>query len=110
MDHNATDLAGLRKQQARYDRDMEDYIRAINQLLGKMSCTSCPSARPALRYVKKFAPTKAPGLKTQTDLFRDNWDHPQIPLQVLDGYYHFAVIYRRSPPPSVCLCPTISTS
>jgi hypothetical protein len=36
-------------------------------------------------------------LKAQWDLFRDNWGHPQPPLQVLDAYCHFAVIYRRTP-------------
>jgi hypothetical protein len=40
---------------------------------------------------------KGGGLKTQTELFRDRVGHPDIPLQVLVAYCHYAVIYRRSP-------------
>ncbi len=46
---------------------------------------------------EKIIKGEAPGLKTQAELFRDNWGHAQAPLQILSSYCHFAVIYRRSP-------------
>jgi hypothetical protein len=97
VDHNATDLAELRKQQARYDRDMDEYIRGINKKLGKDVLFAVPVGQAALALREKIAAGQAPGLKAQWDMFRDCWGHPQPPLQVLDGYCHFAVIYRRSP-------------
>jgi hypothetical protein len=97
VDHNATDLAELRKHQARYDEDIENYVRDINQRLGKNVILIVPVGRAALALREKIAAGQAPGLKEQWDLFRDNWGHPQAPLQALNTYCHFAVIYRRSP-------------
>jgi hypothetical protein len=38
-----------------------------------------------------------PGLTRQAELFADNIGHPTAPLQALNAYLHFAVIYGRSP-------------
>jgi hypothetical protein len=97
VDHNATDLAELRKQQDKYDHDVDEYVRAINQRVGKQVILTVPVGQAAVALREKIVRGEAPGLKAQWDLFRDNWGHPQAPLQVLDGYCHFAVIYRRSP-------------
>ncbi|NQT12129.1 MAG: hypothetical protein HQ582_05245 [Planctomycetes bacterium] len=97
VDHNATDLADLRDKQARYLKDVDDYIRGINQGLGKDVVLVVPVGQAALALREKIAAGQAPGLKMQWDLFRDPWGHPQPPLAVLSGYCHFAVIYRRSP-------------
>ncbi|MCL5269398.1 MAG: hypothetical protein M1457_02325 [bacterium] len=97
VDHDATDIAELRKQHARYFRDMEDYVRGINKRLGKNAVLIVPVAQAALELREKIVAGQAPGLKKQWDLFRDSWGHPTAPLQVLAGYCHYAVIYRRSP-------------
>ena len=97
VDHDATDLAELRKAQARYDHDMDEYCRDINKRLGKDVIVTVPVGQAAVALREKIVAGQAPGLKKQWDLFRDPWGHPQAPLQVLDGYCHFAVIYRRSP-------------
>jgi hypothetical protein len=97
IDHNATRIDELRKQQALYDHDLVEYVRAINQRLGKDVVFIVPVGQAAAALREKIVAGEAPGLKTQWDLFRDNWGHPQSALQVLDGYCHFAVIYRRSP-------------
>lgn len=97
VDHNATDLAKLRKEQARYDRDIGVYCQAINNRLGKNVLLVVPVGEANIALRKKILAGQAPCLQTQAELFRDNWGHPQVPLQVLDGYCHFAVIYRRSP-------------
>ena len=97
VDHNATDLAILREKQARYLHDLDQYVHGINQGLGKDIVFVVPVGQAALALREKIAAGKAPGLKMQWDLFRDPWGHAQPPLTVLSGYYHFAMIYRRSP-------------
>src|ERR1700759_2056805 len=56
-----------------------------------------PVGQAAVALREKIVAGQAPGLKAQWDLFSDTWGHPSAPLQVLDGYCHFAVIYRRTP-------------
>jgi hypothetical protein len=97
IDHNATKIDELRTQQEKYDHDLVEYIRGINQRLGKEAVFIVPVGQAAVALREKIVAGEAPGLKTQWDLFRDNWGHPQPALQVLDGYCHFAEIYRRSP-------------
>lgn len=96
-DHNATDVAELQKQQNHYDKDVDDYVTAINKKLGKDVILTVPVGQAAVALREKIVAGQAPGLKLQWDLFRDSWGHPQVPLQLLDGYCHFAVIYRRTP-------------
>ena len=97
VDHDATDLAELRKQQARYDHDVDEFVRGINQRLGKDVVFTVPVGQAAVALREKIVAGQASGLKKQWNLFSDCWGHPQAPLQVLDGYCHFAMIYRRSP-------------
>jgi hypothetical protein len=96
-DHNATDVAELQKQQDHYDHDVDDYVSAINKKLGKDVIVTVPVGQATVALRRKIVAGEAPGLKAQWDLFRDNWGHPQVPLQLLDGYCHFAVIYQRTP-------------
>ena len=97
VDHNATDLAKLRDATVRYAKDIEDLVRGINQRLGKESVVVVPVGLAAVKLREKVVAGQAPGLKTQSELFRDNWGHAQLPLQILASYCHYAVIYRRSP-------------
>ena len=97
VDHNATDLAQLRDATSRYAKDIEDLVRGINQRLGKDAVVVVPVGMAAVTLREKIVKGEAPGLKTQAELFRDNWGHALQPLQILSSYCHFAVIYRRSP-------------
>jgi hypothetical protein len=97
VDHNATDLAKLRDATARYAKDIEDYVKGINQRLGKDAVLIVPVGMAAVTLREKIVKGEAPGLKQQSDLFRDNWGHAQLPLQILSSYCHYAVIYRKSP-------------
>jgi hypothetical protein len=97
VDHNATVLADLKQHQDRYDRDMDDYVKAINQKLGKDVIVTVPVGQAALILRQKIVDGLAPGLKTQQELFNDSWGHAAHPLQILSAYCHFAVIYQRSP-------------
>ena len=51
----------------------------------------------AVTLREKIVTGEAPGLKQQSDLFRDPWGHAQLPLQFLSSYCHYAVLYRNSP-------------
>ena len=97
VDHNATDLAKLRDATMRYAKDIEDYVKGINQRLGKDAVLIVPVGMAAVTLRERIVKGEAPGLKQQSELFRDNWGHAQLPLQLLSSYCHFAVIYRKSP-------------
>ncbi|MDZ4288014.1 MAG: hypothetical protein U0984_08650, partial [Prosthecobacter sp.] len=97
VDHNATNLAELRKANALYSRDIENLVSGLNKELGKAAVLVVPVGVAAGVLREKIAAGQAPGLKAQWDLFRDTWGHPQPPLQLLSAYCHFAVIYGRSP-------------
>jgi hypothetical protein len=97
VDHNATDLTKLRDATQRYAKDIEDYVKGINQRLGKDAVLIVPVGMAAVTLREKIVKGEAPGLKQQSELFRDNWGHAMLPLQLLSSYCHFAVIYRKSP-------------
>jgi hypothetical protein len=97
IDHNATDLAKLHVANDQYCRDVEEYVGNVNRELGKEVLYVVPVGVAADMLRDKLASGQAPGLKMPWDLFRDSWGHPDAPLQVLDGYCHYAVIYHRSP-------------
>lgn len=97
VDHNATDIAKLRDATMRYAKDIETYVSGINQRLGKDAVLIVPVGMAAVTLREKIIKGEAPGLKQQSELFRDNWGHALLPLQFLSSYCHFAVIYRKSP-------------
>jgi len=97
VDHDATDLAELQKNQDKYDHDVDEYCRDINKRLGKDVIVTVPVGQAVVLLRRKIAAGEAPGLTKGWDLFRDTWGHPTAPVQVLSGYCHYAVIYRRSP-------------
>ena len=97
VDHNATDLAKLRDATLRYAKDIEGYVKGINQRLGKDAVLIVPVGMAAVTLREKIVKGEAPGLKQQSELFRDNWGHALLPLQLLSSYCHYAVIYCKSP-------------
>lgn len=97
VDHNATDLARLRDATLRYAKDIEDYVKGINQRLGKDAVLIVPVGMAAVTLREKILKGEAPGLKRQGELFKDSWGHALVPLQLLSSYCHYAVIYRRNP-------------
>ena len=97
VDHNAHDLAKLRDATQRYAKDIEDHVKGINQRLGKDAVLIVPVGMAAVTLREKIIQGEAPGLKQQSELFRDNWGHANPPLQILSSYCHYAVIYRQSP-------------
>jgi hypothetical protein len=97
VDHNATTIPELRKQNDLYRRDIENHVRAINERLGKDVLVVVPVGEASIALRERIVTTNVPGLKVQWRLFTDTWGHPTPPLKVLAAYCHFAVIYRQSP-------------
>ena len=97
VDHNATDLTKLRDATLRYAKDIEDHVKGINQRLGKDAVLIVPVGMAAVTLRGKIIKGEAPGIKQQSELFRDSWGHALLPLQLLSSYCHFAVIYRKNP-------------
>ena len=97
VDHNATDLAELRKANARYEHDIEEHVRKINEGLGKQVLFVVPVGAASVALREEIAAHKVRSMKVQWRLFADMWGHPTAPLRVLAAYCHYAVIYRRSP-------------
>jgi hypothetical protein len=94
---DAADLAALKKAQEQYDLDIENYVAAINQKLGKDVISVVPIGPAVVALREKIKAGKVPSIKTQAELFRDSWGHPTAPIQAISAYAHYAVIYKRSP-------------
>lgn len=56
-----------------------------------------PTAQALVALRTKIANKQQPGLTTQTELFRDMMSHPTPPLETLNTYLHYVVLYRQSP-------------
>jgi uncharacterized membrane protein len=96
-DHNVFSGAELRRLHAPYFRDMDDLVRGINKKLGRPVVFVVPTGQAIIRLREKIIAGQVPDFKSQTELFHDDAGHPFEPIQVLAGYCHFAVIYRKSP-------------
>jgi hypothetical protein len=97
VDHNAITGPELRKRHEVYFMEMDAYIRELNKKQGKTVLFVVPAAQAVIALREKIIAGKAPGLKTQEDLFTDELGHGKPPLQALVAYCNYAVIYRRSP-------------
>ena len=97
VDHNAITGEELRKRHDDYFKSMDAFIRAMNTKLGRAVLFEVPAAQAVIALREKIIEGKAPGLKSQEDLFTDELGHGKPPLQALVGYCNYAVIYRRSP-------------
>ena len=97
VDHNAPTIEELRKRHAPYFKSMDEYVVELNKKLGKQVLYVVPVGQAVIALREKIIEGKAPGLKTQNDLFTDPIGHAKAPLQVLVAYCHYASIYQRSP-------------
>jgi hypothetical protein len=97
VDHNAATGDELRKDHEYYFRTMDKLITHINEKLGKQVVFVVPMGQAVIALREKIIAGQAPGIKVQEDLFKDQLGHPQPPMQVLEAYCHYAVIYRKSP-------------
>ncbi|QIF02847.1 hypothetical protein [Roseimicrobium sp. ORNL1] len=63
---------------------------------GKRIMTLVPTAQALVTLRTKIYQKQMPGLNSQSELFVDA-AHPSPPLEALNAYLHFAVLYGRSP-------------
>ena len=87
----------LRKLHELYFKTMDDYIRNLNQKLGKQVVFIVPVGQAVIALREKVIEGKVPLVQKQSDLFRDKLGHGTEVIEALASYCHFAVIYRRSP-------------
>jgi hypothetical protein len=97
VDHNAITGEELRKRHAQYFKEMDEFVAAQNKKLGKTVLYTVPAPQAVIALRERIIDGKAPGLKSQEDLFTDALGHGKPPLQVLVAYCNYAVIYRHSP-------------
>ena len=96
-DRNAMTGEELRKRHEPYFTGMDDHVRELNRKHGKSVVCVVPVGQAVIRLREKIIAGEAPGLATQEELFTDAIGHVHAPVQALNAYCHFAVIYRRSP-------------
>lgn len=97
VDRNSKTAAELRQMHAAYFKMMDDHVRELNTKHGKQALFVVPVGHAVIALREKIIEGKAPGLKTQGDLFTDPIGHVKQPVQALNAYCHYAVIYRKSP-------------
>lgn len=97
VDHNAIDGEELRKRHAPLFKAIDEHVRELNKKLGKTVLYVVPAPQALIALREKIIDGKAPGLKTQNDLFTDALGHGTAPLMALVAYTNYAVVYRRSP-------------
>lgn len=97
VDRNARTVEELRKESAPYFASIDEHVATLNKQLGKPVLYVVPVGQAVIALREKIIAGQAPGLAKQDDLFSDAIGHATAPLQVLNAYCHFAVIYRRSP-------------
>ncbi len=75
----------------------EEHAAKINEQYGRQVVFLVPTSQ-ALDALRTMIYNKEiPGLNRQGELFADIIGHPTAPLQALNAYLHYAVIYGRSP-------------
>jgi hypothetical protein len=83
-----------------YERNIkaaEEQAEAINKKLGKKVVFLVPSAQAVVALRTKIHNKEVAGLSKQDELFIDALSHPAAPLEALNTYLHYAVIYGQSP-------------
>jgi len=87
----------LKKLNERNIKAAEEQADAVNKKAGKKILYLIPSAQAAVTLRTKIANKEIVGLTRQAELFRDPISHPAPPLEALNTYLHYAVIYGQSP-------------
>lgn len=87
----------LKKLYQRNIKAAEAQADEINKRVGKKVLFLVPSAQALVALRARIHNKELPGLATQAALFKDPISHPTAPLEALNTYLHFAVIYNVSP-------------
>lgn len=94
---NARSITDVRSIHAAYLKNAADQVQALNKRHGNQVAFIVPVAQAVIALREKVIAGEVAGLKTQDDLFADSIGHAKPPVELLNAYCHFAVIYRRTP-------------
>lgn len=94
---NARSMKEVRSMHAPYIKNATDQVQALNKQHGKQVVFIIPVAQAVMALREKVAAGEVEGLKSQDDLFADSHGHVRWPVELLNAYCHFAVVYRRTP-------------
>lgn len=97
LDRNALTGEELRRRHEPYFKSMDDHVRELNTKHGKPVVAVVPAGQAVIALREKVLAGQVAAVKMPADLFTDGIGHVTAPIQVLNTYCHFAVIYRRSP-------------
>lgn len=97
VDRNSRTIEQMRKAHEPYFKSMDDHARELNKKHNKSVVYVVPVGQAVILLREKIIEGKAPTLKNQDDLFTDAIGHVKAPVQALNAYCHYAVIYRKSP-------------
>jgi hypothetical protein len=75
----------------------EEQAEKINKQAGRTVVFLVPTSAAHIALRTMVYNKEIPGLSKQAELFADNIGHPTAPVQALNAYLHFSVIYGRSP-------------
>ena len=96
-DRNAKTVEQLRKEHEPYFKAMDDHVRELNKKYDKTAVYVVPVGQAVILLREKVIAGNAPGISSQAELFTDPIGHVKAPVQALNAYCHYAVIYRKSP-------------
>ena len=87
----------LKELNAKNEKAGEEQIAKINEQYGRQVVLLVPTSQAHAALRTMVYNKEIPGLTKQAELFADTIGHPTAPVQALNAYLHFAVIYGRSP-------------
>ncbi len=87
----------LRTMNERNVRAGEAHAEKINDHYGRQVVVLVPSSQALVSLRTMIYNDEIPGVPRQAELFTDNIGHPAPPLEALNAYLHYAVIYGLSP-------------
>ncbi|HTE43129.1 MAG TPA: hypothetical protein VK629_20065, partial [Steroidobacteraceae bacterium] len=102
-EHNKADVATLDSWLTSLDAKegylarMRAQLEGINKRAGKRISYIVPSATSVYTLRREIVKGKVPGIKLQSEIFRDGMGHPNVPLANVVTYTWFAAMYRESP-------------
>lgn len=96
-ERNTKTIADLRPAQILFATAIELQVAAINAKHDRPVVAISPVGYAVLKLREAVIEGKAPGVKKQSDLYRDLLGHGQPPILALCTYVNYAVIYGRSP-------------
>lgn len=97
VDRDAATAESLKAMPVAYFKALDDHVKALQTKLGSTNVVVAPVGRAVLNLRAKVLDGKVPAVKKQSELFTDPIGHATPPVQVLEGYVYYAMIYGRDP-------------